>query len=103
MDKSRKIDKKRRFLFYNNELNILTLKYLMNNPVMKANKNFNNKIMLNKNFLQFLKKNSVNKIVNYCIITGRSRGVLKKYKMSRLAFKEKASKGWISGLIYSNW
>ena len=99
----RKVDKKRRFLYYNNELNIIILKYLINNPILNLNKNFINNIMLKNSYYYFLKNNSLNKIVNYCIITGRSRGILKKFKMSRLVFKDKASKGWISGMIYSNW
>ena len=103
MDFFRKIDKERRLKYYKNELNIIALKYLINNPVLLLNNNFINKFMLKDSFTNFLKKNSLNKIVNYCVLTGRSRGVLRKFKMSRLKFKELASKGWISGFIHSNW
>ena len=96
-------DKKKRFIFYKNEINILVLKYLLNNPLLKNNLNFNNQIMLNKSFFYFLKKTSLNKIVNYCIISGRSRGVLSKFKLTRATFRDYVSKGWLSGLIRSNW
>ena len=103
MDLFRKVDKKRRFLFYKNELNIIVLKYLINNPILKKDINFNNNLMLNDNFFKFLKENSLNRIVNYCTLTGRSRGILSKFKMSRLAFKNIAQKGWINGMVRSNW
>ncbi|MBN1914391.1 MAG: 30S ribosomal protein S14 [Parachlamydiales bacterium] len=40
---------------------------------------------------------------NRCILTGRSRGYLRKFKLSRLCFRELAWKGEIPGLIKASW
>jgi len=38
-----------------------------------------------------------------CQLTGRSRGVLKKFKLSRLCFRELANTGMIPGVVKSSW
>lgn len=38
-----------------------------------------------------------------CQLTGRSRGVLKKFKLSRLCFREMALKGLIPGIVKASW
>jgi small subunit ribosomal protein S14 len=38
-----------------------------------------------------------------CQFTGRSRGVLKKFKLSRLCFREMALKGLIPGVVKASW
>ena len=38
-----------------------------------------------------------------CQLTGRSRGVLKKFKLSRLCFREMANSGMIPGIVKSSW
>jgi len=38
-----------------------------------------------------------------CQLTGRSRGVLKKFKMSRLVFREYAHAGLIPGVTKASW
>lgn len=40
---------------------------------------------------------------NRCKITGRSRGYLRKFKLSRLTFREMASQGLIPGVTKSSW
>jgi small subunit ribosomal protein S14 len=40
---------------------------------------------------------------NRCSITGRSRGYLRKFKLSRLCFREFASQGYIPGLVKASW
>ncbi len=40
---------------------------------------------------------------NRCQLTGRSRGFLRKFKMSRLCFREMASIGLIPGVTKSSW
>jgi ribosomal protein S14 len=37
-------------------------------------------------------------IKNFCIISGRSRGIHKKFKVSRIALRELSSKGYFFGL-----
>ena len=54
--------------------------------------------------LQKLPKNSSPcRLRNRCIITGRPRGVYRKFKLSRIAFRELASDGKLPGVIKSSW
>ena len=54
--------------------------------------------------LQKLPKSaSRSRVVNRCQITGRSRGNLKKFGLSRLMFRKMAHKGLIPGVIKSSW
>ena len=43
------------------------------------------------------------RIRNRCEITGRSRGVYRKLKISRIALRDFASKGKIPGMTKSSW
>lgn len=40
---------------------------------------------------------------NRCQLTGRARGYLRKFKLSRLSFRELASHGMIPGVTKSSW
>ena len=40
---------------------------------------------------------------NRCVLTGRARGYLRKFKLSRLCFREKALKGDIPGVTKASW
>jgi len=40
---------------------------------------------------------------NRCQLTGRSRGYLRKFKMSRLCFRELANSGNIPGVVKASW
>jgi len=40
---------------------------------------------------------------NRCVYTGRCRGYLRKFTMSRLCFRELASEGMIPGVTKSSW
>ena len=46
---------------------------------------------------------SVIRLRNRCKITGRARGYLRKFKLSRLTFREMASQGLIPGVTKSSW
>ena len=43
------------------------------------------------------------RVRNRCLITGRPRGNYRKFKMSRIAFRELASTGQIPGIVKSSW
>ncbi len=43
------------------------------------------------------------RVQNRCRITGRPRGYLRKFQMSRIAFRELASSGQIPGVTKSSW
>ena len=51
-----------------------------------------------------LPRNSAkNRIRNRCEVTGRPRAYYRKIKMSRLALREMANLGLISGMVKSSW
>ncbi len=43
------------------------------------------------------------RVRNRCTLTGRPRGVYRKFKMSRIALRELASIGMIPGMVKSSW
>ena len=57
------------------------------------------KIALNK----LPKNSSPVRLRSRCQLTGRSRGVLKKFKLSRLCFREMANNGLVPGVTKSSW
>ena len=46
---------------------------------------------------------SPTRVVNRCVQSGRRRGYIRRFKLSRLAFRELASQGMIPGVTKSSW
>ena len=44
-----------------------------------------------------------NRIRNRCVVTGRPRGVYRKFGLSRITFREMALKGEIPGITKASW
>ena len=54
--------------------------------------------------LQKMKRDgSPSRVVSRCRITGRPRGVYKKFGLSRIAFRELASSGQLPGVTKASW
>lgn len=49
------------------------------------------------------KNSSPIRLRNRCLMTGRARGFLRKFKMSRICFRELASQGIIPGVTKASW
>jgi small subunit ribosomal protein S14 len=49
------------------------------------------------------KNSSPVRLRNRCQMTGRSRGFLRKFKLSRLCFREMANAGMIPGIVKASW
>ena len=49
------------------------------------------------------RNSSATRIHNRCEVTGRPRGVYRKFKMSRIALRDLGSKGLVPGLVKSSW
>lgn len=49
------------------------------------------------------KNTSPIRLRNRCQFTGRSRGFLRKFKLSRLCFREMANQGLIPGIVKASW
>lgn|SRR5680860_48080 len=46
---------------------------------------------------------SIIRVRNRCALTGRARGYLRKFKLSRLTFREMANQGLIPGITKASW
>lgn len=54
--------------------------------------------------LQALPRNgSATRVVSRCVLTGRGRGVYKKFGLSRIKFRELALEGMIPGVTKASW
>ena len=71
------------------DLNSLTARFMEEAAVIKLDK--------------LPKSSSAIRIRNRCFITGRPRGNYRKFKLSRIAFRELASDGKLPGITKSSW
>jgi small subunit ribosomal protein S14 len=53
--------------------------------------------------MQLPRDASPSRVVNRCEVTGRRRAFIRRFKMSRLTFRELASQGLIPGVTKSSW
>ena len=75
------------------------LKKIIKNRKLPLDERFDAQLKLAK-----LPRNSAKvRIRNRCEVTGRPRGVYRKFKISRIALRELASKGIIPGMTKSSW
>jgi small subunit ribosomal protein S14 len=49
------------------------------------------------------RNSSPTRIQNRCILSGRRSSVMAKFKMSRIAFRERANNGLLAGVFKSSW
>lgn len=84
-----------RFNYFLLENDYRILKSIANNKILPLNIRL--KASHNLNF------SKITKIRNICIYTGRSRGVIKKFGLSRFIFRNYADNGYISGLKRASW
>lgn len=52
---------------------------------------------------QLPRNSSPVRLRNRCILTGRARGYLRKFQMSRICFRELANNGTIPGMFKASW
>lgn len=75
------------------------LKKIIKDP----NAPFNERLAAQIKLSQMVKDGSKVRVRNRCALTGRPRGNLRKFGISRIAVRELASWGQIPGLIKSSW
>jgi ribosomal protein S14 len=92
-------DRNRRCFYLKTEKNKIILKYYLNN--LKINKNLRENAY--SELINWNNNTSITKIHNRCIITNRSRGVYKKFKLSRIFFKKYALEGNLNGIRKASW
>jgi len=95
----RRKDKKRRNWANKNVFRILMLKYHLNSL-----KNKKHKLYCHRKFIQkFHLNSSSSRLVNMCLHSTRSHWVLRKFRFSRMSFKELADVGHLNGVRRSSW
>ena len=75
------------------------LKKIIMNRELPLDERFAAQIKLN----EMPRDGSFIRVRNRCLITGQPRGNYRKFKMSRIAFRELASTGQVPGILKSSW
>ena len=88
-------DKKRRLLFKKYEIRRIILKSLLRNNLL----NFNEKNCINFLLNKYPRNSLRIRIRNRCILTGRGRGVIRKFRLSRIMLKNYSLFGLIPGMV----
>lgn len=89
-------DKKLRLDYLKNELKLTFFKALLNNRFL--DKNIRTLIYIKNKKMN----NSIVKFKNRCVLTGRGRGIIRSFRLSRIVFKNLVSKGLIIGIKKTN-
>ncbi len=76
-----------------------TLRAIANDQELPAEERFEARLKLS----QLPRNSAPTRIRNRCEMTGRPRGVYRKYKMSRISLRDLASTGRIPGMVKSSW
>ena len=61
------------------------------------------RLVLQKKLNELPRNTSPIRIRNRCFITGRPRGIIGRFKLSRLSFREMALNGEIPGVTKASW
>lgn len=75
------------------------LKETIRSPKSNEEERQNAVLALNK----MKRDTSPTRLRNRCQLTGRARGYLRRFKLSRLCFREMASQGLIPGVVKASW
>ena len=75
------------------------LKEQAKNPKLSAEDRFAARLKL----AELPRNSSATRVRNRCELSGRPRGVYRKFKLSRLALRQLASSGMLPGVVKSSW
>src|SRR3989338_10678436 len=71
--------------------------------ILDMNKPIEERLVAVDRLNQMPKNSSPVRLRNRCQFTGRARGFLRKFKLSRLCFREMALQGLIPGIVKASW
>jgi small subunit ribosomal protein S14 len=71
--------------------------------ILDMSKNIEDRLAAVDSLNKMPKNSSPIRLRNRCQFTGRSRGFLRKFKLSRLCFREMANQGLIPGVFKASW
>lgn len=92
-------NKKRRRMAKQYDAKRTRLKEIANDRDLPMEERFQARLKL----AQLPRNGAAVRIRNRCEVTGRSRSVYRKFKMSRIALRDLASTGQIPGMVKSSW
>ena len=92
-------DKKRRILYSKYEIKRMTLKAMIRDLSLSKELRFHYSQELTK----LPRNSSLIRTKNRCVLTGRAKSNYKFFKISRITFRELASKGLLVGITKSSW
>jgi small subunit ribosomal protein S14 len=92
-------DKKKRLVFAKNEYKRLQLLAIANNMLLPIEVRFKARLSLT----ELPRDGSITRVRNRCVLTGRSRGVYSKFRLSRIKIRELMSQNKIPGLRKASW
>ena len=92
-------DKQRRLQCAKDELKRRQYKLIIQNQLISPEVRAQAVILLNK----LSRQGSLVRVRNRCVLTGRSRGILRKWRLSRIQFRELAAQGQLLGVSKSSW
>ncbi len=92
-------DKRRRASFSNKEVQRLILLYLIRNQKLSASQ----RLLLTLRLQQVSRDSSLVRLKNRCILTNRSKGVYREFRLSRIRLREMLANGLIPGYKKAVW
>ena len=92
-------DHTRRLLMAKNELKRIQYKAICEDRNMPQSIRYEYSVKLSK----MPRNSSLTRIRKRCVVTGRSRAVYTKFRVSRIVFRELALKGALSGVYKASW
>lgn len=87
---------KKSWIARNNKKEEIVKKYADLRKSLKEEKDYVGLTMLPRNA-------SPTRLVNRCLVSGRRRAFIRRFKLSRISFRELASAGMIPGVTKSSW
>ena len=76
---------------------------LLKNKIKQKNLSMEERLILQKKLNELPRNTSSIRVRNRCELTGRPRGVYRKFRMSRIAVRGLASTGYVPGMVKSSW
>ena len=92
-------DDMRRRAFVKHEAKRRQYKLIIENQSLSPEQRAEAVLLLNK----VPRHSSLVRVRNRCVLTGRSRGMLRRWRLSRIQFRELAAQGQLLGVHKSSW
>ena len=76
---------------------------ILKNKIMKKNLSIEERFKIQSKLNELPRDSSKVRIRNRCELTGRTRGVYRKFKLSRIKIRELSMSGALPGVVKSSW